>query len=91
MNSPFVINAADATASKLAKEAPDDEARIRQAYLKIYNRPPTAEEVTKARDFLSVYAATISSATSISPAAKHDAWTALVQSLLGSADFLYLK
>ncbi len=91
MNSPFVINAADVTASRLAKEAPDDQARIRQAYLKIYNRPPTAEEVTKAKDFLSVYAATISSAANTSPAAKHDAWTALVQSLLGSADFLYLK
>jgi cytochrome c553 len=91
MNSSFVINASDATATRLAREAPEEQSRIRQAYLKIYNRPPTALEVTNAQDFLSNYAATISSAANLSPAAKHDAWTAFVQSMMGSADFLYLK
>lgn len=91
LNSPFVINAADAAASKIAREQADEKQRIRQAYLSVYGRVPTASETAAAEKFLNDYVATISSAAAVSPAARRDAWTALIQSLLGSSEFLFLN
>jgi hypothetical protein len=91
LNSPSVINASDAAATRLRRETPDEAARVRRAYLAVYNRPPTSAESEAAIDFLDRYSATVGSAASPSPAARHDAWTALVQSLMGSAEFLYLN
>ena len=91
MNSPFVISAADAAASRLAREVPDERQRVRQAYLAVLNRPPAADEQAAAERFLDDYAATVTGGAEPSPAAKRDAWTAFVQALLGSAEFLYLN
>jgi cytochrome c553 len=87
MNSPFVIDAADAAASRLAREVPDERQRVRQAYLAVLNRPPAADERAAAERFLNDYAATVTRGAE----PRRDAWTAFVQALLGSAEFLYLN
>src|SRR4051812_39606710 len=87
MNSPFVINAADAAASRMIREVPDERQRVRHAYLVVLNRPPAADEQAAAGRFLNDYAATASGGAEPG----RDAWTAFLQALLGSAEFLYLN
>ena len=91
MNSPFVINAAEAAASRLAREVPDERQRVRHAYLAVLNRTPAADEQAAAERFLNDHAATMTGGDEPGPAARRDAWTAFVQALLGSAEFLYLN
>jgi hypothetical protein len=86
-----VINTAGAAASRLAREVPDERQRVRHAYLAVLNRPPAADEQAAAERFLNDYAATVTGGAEPGPAAKRDAWTAFVQALLGSAEFLYLN
>src|SRR5262249_26238787 len=52
MNDPFVHRQAKAFANRLRDEARDDTARIERAHLLLYGRPPGAEEVSAAREYL---------------------------------------
>jgi hypothetical protein len=52
LNHPFAIEQAKALASRLRKEAADDAARIARAYVLLYGRLPTDDEVRIGRDFL---------------------------------------
>jgi hypothetical protein len=44
MNSPLVADAVKRLAARLQQEPKDDEARVRQVYLRLLGRPPSAEE-----------------------------------------------
>ncbi len=45
MNSPLVADAVKRLAARLQEEMKDDNARVRQAYLRLFGRPPSAEEM----------------------------------------------
>ncbi|MBA4020196.1 MAG: hypothetical protein C0483_23800 [Pirellula sp.] len=87
LNDEFVVDCCQAAAARLL-EAPglDDVGRVRLAYLRLLGRTPSADEIAAVRDF----------ASSLQPdAAARDAttyrWTALVQALVASAEFRYLR
>ncbi|MDG3006637.1 PSD1 and planctomycete cytochrome C domain-containing protein [Paludisphaera mucosa] len=77
MNDPFVADQARALAARLAREASDDEARIRRLYALTLGRPPTGAEVDVGRALLA-------------PEPGLDPWERYVAVLLGSNEFLYL-
>jgi cytochrome c553 len=102
MNNAFVQRAAEKTAETLLKKTPAESDRIREAYLLVFGRPPTNAELTTAEKFLRDYKAKAS--RDVTPArpgrpgfapppsrgsTEKATWSALVQAMLGSAEFLY--
>ena len=57
LNSPFVIRNAELAATQLLADSDVDCdcERIRAAYLRVFNRPPTDEEQTAVEEFLATY------------------------------------
>jgi cytochrome c553 len=81
LNHPFVLAQAKYLAERLAREAPAaDTVRIRRAYQLLFSRPPTAEEVSIARQLLARDGAH----------GAEQAWTDLAHVLLCSNEFVYL-
>jgi hypothetical protein len=77
LNSPYVLKAAEFAAQRLLTDRPKSEPhRVKLAYERIFNRPPTDSEVEAALKFVK----------SNSDAAK--GWAALCQSLWASHEFL---
>jgi hypothetical protein len=52
LNNPFARDQARALAKRLQNVGPDNESRIRRAYVLLYGRPPTDAELRIGRDFL---------------------------------------
>ena len=68
MNSPFVIEQAQALAARPAVAATaDDDAKIAALYRLVFMRAPDSEELSVGREFLSSAAATPAESTKISP------------------------
>jgi hypothetical protein len=76
LNSPFLQQQATALVKRLQSE-PDDDARVRRAYLLLYGRPATAHQVRLARDFLGT-------------PSSEAAWVQYAHVLLGSNEFLFI-
>ncbi len=77
LNSGLVMEAADALAERLRKEAGDDDrARIRRAYRVVFGREPSGEEMRLGREFVE---------------AEPDSWPQYAQALLSSAEFLHVN
>ncbi len=77
LNSPYVLKAAEFAAQRLLTDRPKSEPhRVKLAYERIFNRPPTDSEIEAALKFVK----------SNSDAAK--GWAALCQSLWASHEFL---
>ena len=76
LNSPFLQQQASALMKRLKSEA-NDEARVRQAYVLMYTRPATDNQMRIAREFLGD-----------SPSDAR--WTQYVHALLGSNEFLFV-
>jgi mono/diheme cytochrome c family protein len=82
MNSSFMAARAKALSTRLASEASDQPARIRRAYLLLYGRPATAEELELGLAFLD------------SPPADDDrlsVWEQYAQVLLSASELMYLE
>ena len=97
MNSPFVVQAAQRFAERVAKESSGDvDARVSQAYRLALGREPTSAELQRAREFIERETATASSATvsSADATAKAgpttDVWSVFCQALLSSSEFRYV-
>jgi dienelactone hydrolase/Ca2+-binding EF-hand superfamily protein len=77
LNSPYVLKAAEFAAQRLLTERPKSEPhRVKLAYERIFNRPPTDAEIEAALTFVK---------TKPTPEA---GWAALCQSLWASHEFL---
>jgi hypothetical protein len=79
LNSEFMVQNARALAARLAAAAGDDGGRIRQAFLLLYGRPATEQEVRLGLAFLGGAAA-----ETLSP------WEQYAQVLLSTNEFLYV-
>jgi uncharacterized protein DUF1553 len=76
LNSPFMQQQSAALVRRLKTEVPDGtEARVRRAYQLLFNRPPTADQLRVARDFLGDGEAM---------------WEQYAQVLLGSNEFWFV-
>ncbi|HEX3658274.1 MAG TPA: DUF1553 domain-containing protein [Pirellulales bacterium] len=86
MNNPFVRQQAELTAKRLldAGTKPRDE-QIRSAFLQVLGRSPTSIELERTDAYLQELL------SGKSPATVQEAWTRVVQALLGSIDFRYLN
>jgi hypothetical protein len=87
LNSEFVTERAATLATRLEKSAGEDQAaRVAQAFLLTYSRPPTADEAAAAEQFL----ATQPDNYAGQPDAKTRTWRDFCQMLLASSAFLYV-
>ena len=79
MNHPFVIAAASGILARpeIAAEHNAD-AKVARLYRLIYNRPPSNEDFSLAREFLS------------EPAARPDRWQSFAQALLMANEFVFV-
>jgi len=92
MNSPFVKQQADALAAKLLKDYPANaEARVREAYLRAYGRPPKGEELQQATSFVSQYESALATKTPAFAARSQTAWAGLCQAIFSASEFMYLN
>ena len=85
MNDPFVHAQAKKFAERIRSEAKDDAARIERAYLLLFGRAPTADEVTRATDYLAAVAKKVGGER-----AAEAAWESLARALFLSNEFVYL-
>ncbi len=82
LNHPFVqAEARHAAKRLLAVEGIDSTARVRQAYRTVVGRPPQADELKVAEEFLAAPAAL---------ADPTESWANLIQALFASVDFRYV-
>jgi len=84
MNSPFVVEQARSTTTRLlALKDLDDAGRIDHAYRLLYSRPASSQDKERALKYL-----TDAKADFAKPA---DLWASLVQAMLASAEFRYIR
>src|SRR5262245_33585726 len=89
MNDPFVHAWARGFAKRILSEQADDMARIERAYVLLFGRPPTAEEVAAGREYLiRVFQKFRSGVPTDQVPAK--AWESLSRALFLSNEFVYL-
>ncbi len=89
MNSDFAQNNARSFAERILRRRTGRAARIRDAYELAYARPPTAEERTRAVDYLARYERRLSQGLSEKERTTR-AWKSLCRVLLSSNEFLYV-
>jgi hypothetical protein len=89
MNDPFVHAQAKRFAARLLAEQSNDLARIERAYLLLYGRPPTDEELSAATQYLSRVREKLGERPGSSrPSAA--AWESLTRALFLSNEFVYV-
>jgi hypothetical protein len=79
LNSGFAQQTATAFARSLLDHFADPKARIREAYLRCYTRPPSSQELRLTLDFLRS-----------NPGTNLDRWTDLALALINSNEFVYV-
>jgi hypothetical protein len=85
MNDPFIHAQAKKFAERIQKEAKTAAARIEHAYVLLYGRPPSAEEVTAAKEYLAKVSAKLTGER-----IAERAWESLARALFLSNEFVYL-
>ncbi len=86
MNSDFVTESARGAAARLLKDESADSPRVRLAYLRLLGREPDPDEVS---DSLTLLRDLHPPASSRSP--EQYRWTTLIQALMSSAEFRYVR
>ena len=69
----------------------NDEGRLRLAHVEVLGRPPTAEELAQAANFLSEYTERLKSAGQSADDSRLAAWQSYCQSLFSLNEFLYVN
>ena len=82
LNSDFVLQQARALAGRLAKEAADDEQRIRRAYALLFSRDPTQRELAAGLRFLT--------SPELKSSKPLSAWEQYALALLGTNEFMFI-
>ena len=91
MNSPFVMQHADATARRVLAESPSDAAaRADRTYQLILARPADATERAQAAKFVEEYLNSPEAKSAAPREREMDAWAVVCQVLFSSAEFRYL-
>jgi cytochrome c553 len=92
MNSPFVIAQAEHSAKRILadEKLADEAARLTRLYVRLFSRPPSAEETRWAAQFIDTYEKSLKDEADAS-ARRLIAWTALCQTLFASNEFFYVN
>ncbi|WP_395738830.1 PSD1 and planctomycete cytochrome C domain-containing protein [Prosthecobacter sp.] len=91
MNSDLAEDAAEAFTARLFKLSADKEARLRAAYRLAFAREATAEEIRRAKNYLTATDAALNSSQQDSTKRERQAWALLCQALMMSNEFIYLR
>ncbi len=91
MNSELAKGAAASFARRVGKAGGDTSERLRFAYRMAYAREATAEDLRRARDFLTATEASLSSTQQDAGRREAQTWTLLCQALMMSNEFIYLR
>ena len=92
MNSPFVIEQARYFAESLGVSGQRTDAeRIKLAYLRAFDRPPSSAETQKAQAYIAAYSARVPATETDSAKRSAIAWTSFCQLLLASNEFIYVN
>ncbi|HWL10615.1 MAG TPA: PSD1 and planctomycete cytochrome C domain-containing protein [Planctomicrobium sp.] len=90
MNSPLMMNVSETIAAELLQADQTDEARIVTLYERAFSRPPTLAEQQRFRDYCDRLEGMLREGNEETNA-KLLAWSAVIQSLLASNEFLYVN
>jgi Protein of unknown function (DUF1553)/Protein of unknown function (DUF1549)/Planctomycete cytochrome C len=90
MNDAFIHARARDITKRLLSEGADDAARINQAYVLLYGRPPTPEEVSAGREYLTRVSDKLRSGGVPTEQVPAKAWESLSRALFLSNEFVYL-
>jgi len=90
MNDPFMHTQAKKFAERVRSESKDDASRIKRAYLLLYGRPPAAEEVTAATEYLAKVSEKLKESGTPTDRLNAKAWESLIRALFLSNEFVYL-
>jgi hypothetical protein len=90
LNDPFFHEQSQRLAERLLREAPDDAARLRRAYLLMFSRLPTDSEERAVRDFLSGVRTPLRAAGAADKDLESETWRAAIRTLLRLNEFIYL-
>jgi hypothetical protein len=91
MNSPFMKEQADKAAQHLLDTLPSDDQRLKSIYRQLLTRPPSSSEQTRAHNFLAEYRQGWQRSDGRAErAGDRAAWSALIQALMASNDFLFV-
>jgi len=95
MNSPFPKNCSDHLSSALSqptgKTLPSQKTQIDEAFLRIYGRPATPDELRQATEFLQKASSVYIAKSSTPEAAKQQALSNFIQALFASNEFMFLE
>jgi hypothetical protein len=91
MNSPFVLEQAKGFASELlAQEGASEDKILYTAYMRAFARAPRADEITRAKNFLSRYSQQLAANEPDEKKRRLRGWQGLCQVLLASNEFIYV-
>ncbi|HKA06953.1 MAG TPA: DUF1553 domain-containing protein, partial [Gemmataceae bacterium] len=90
MNDPFVHTQARRLTERLIAECSDDSGRIERAYLLLFGRPPTGEDIASARAYLGRVSEKLRSAGEPKVRVSAKAWESLARGLMLSNEFVYV-
>ncbi len=92
LNSPLIMDSADALAQMLLEQPISDIERISVAYRKTLGRRPTDLESKKAMYFIQgISELAMLDATQVDPVQKQRAWSLFCQALFSSNEFIYVR
>jgi hypothetical protein len=92
MNSDLVMDSAEAFAGRLLNESSADASKVESAYRTILGRRPKPDETTRALAFIDrAVAGARLNAAEVESGAIERAWMLLIQSLLASNEFIYVR
>ena len=84
LNSPLVIEQSSELAKRLIADYQESEPRVREAWRRIFARPPDQDELQNAIEY-------ISQQQTESTVDEHTAWAMLCQALFASGEFRYIE
>jgi len=95
MNSPLVDEASCQIVHQLLASNPSIQSQVQQLYLQLLGRPATREELTRARQYYTLFLKTADAETTMTTESasspEFDALKLLVHSILSSNEFIYIR
>lgn len=91
LNDKFVHEQANGLARQLLSEAPDDTARIKRVWSRMFSRPPEPDESAAARQLLADVRRELETAGGEGDELAQQSWEALVRSLMRLNELVYVE
>ena len=85
MNNPLVLESADVLADRITSQFSDNTIRLEQLFRVLLGRPPSESESASCLRYLQ------SAGQGADPELTRKTWASLVQALMASNDFLYVR